>query len=177
VPEVSLVDAHILAELDEDRFSQALRPLFEDAGPLVSLLLGRRFGNWEELISTVQSLLRDADDDLRSGILRAHPRLGASPSELRKTSELSWTEQGGERYPDAGVDERLALINDEYERRFGFPPLEFVAGRPLADIVPVLEARLENDPTVELSAGCDALVAIARDRLKKLTSPQEQPCP
>jgi 2-oxo-4-hydroxy-4-carboxy--5-ureidoimidazoline (OHCU) decarboxylase len=62
---------------------------------------------------------------------------------------------------------RLDGLNDAYESRFGFPFVEWVAGRPKAAIVAVLEARLQRDRDTELAAGCEALLAIARDRLAR----------
>jgi 2-oxo-4-hydroxy-4-carboxy--5-ureidoimidazoline (OHCU) decarboxylase len=62
----------------------------------------------------------------------------------------------------------LAVLNDEYEARFGFPFVVFVAGRPRAALVGVLEQRLGRTRAEELHEGTAAMVAIARDRLRTL---------
>lgn len=154
----------------------ALKPLWEDAGALVGLLEGRPFVTWTDLIDAAQSALAVGSDELRTAVLRSHPRLGSDPEELVRRSSLSWAEQGGSRRLDAETAARLAELNERYEARFGFPFVEWVAGRPLSAIAAVLEARLQNARAEELEKGCAALVAIARDRLTRLDRP-EGPCP
>ena len=65
----------------------------------------------------------------------------------------------------------LAELNKTYEDQFGFKFVVFVAGRPRREIIPILEARLNNQPDQELETGLREMMKIARDRLKKL--PQE----
>jgi 2-oxo-4-hydroxy-4-carboxy--5-ureidoimidazoline (OHCU) decarboxylase len=62
----------------------------------------------------------------------------------------------------------LSAANARYEARFGFPFVDWVAGRPLEEMILVIESRLTSVPSSELSRGCRALVAIARDRLEKI---------
>ena len=82
--------------------------------------------------------------------LATHPRIGEPSAEQR----------GAE--PE--VLRELELLNEEYERRFGFSFVVFVKGRTRAEIVPVLRARLARTREEELNAGLRALVAIARAR-------------
>ncbi len=159
-----LVPADTLAALDRAGLASALTPLWEDAGPLVDGLVGRPVVSWEHHLDMAEATITGMDDATRSALLRAHPRLGAPPATL---SADSYREQDGDRARAGRVSARLASLNDRYERRFGFPFVEWVAGRPLAALVPVLETRMERDRTTELSAGCAALVAIARDRLSR----------
>jgi 2-oxo-4-hydroxy-4-carboxy--5-ureidoimidazoline (OHCU) decarboxylase len=58
----------------------------------------------------------------------------------------------------------LAFLNEEYERRFGFPFVVFVDGRSRAELLPVLRARLARTRDEELRAGLRALCRIARAR-------------
>ncbi len=168
-PQPVLVPVAVLGALDRDRLAAALRPLFEDAGPLVERLAGRSFTRWAEVLDAADAAVAAMGEGERAALLRAHPRIGGSLSELRRRSSLSYAEQGGDS-AETGADvlARLDQLNDAYEERFGFPFVEFVAGRPRSAIIPVLEFRLERDPDVELTAGCGALVAIARDRLTRL---------
>ena len=46
--------------------------------------------------------------------------------------------------------------------------MEFVAGRPKEQILPVLYQRIENKSEDELERGLQAMIDIARDRLQKL---------
>ncbi|MDQ3097148.1 MAG: 2-oxo-4-hydroxy-4-carboxy-5-ureidoimidazoline decarboxylase, partial [Chloroflexota bacterium] len=84
---------------------------------------------------------------------------GADPAGL---SDASAREQGA---ADAATLAELASLNDEYELRFGFRFVAFVAGRPQSAIVPVLRERLTNDRETELATGLREFLAIAGDRL------------
>ncbi len=86
---------------------------------------------------------------------------------LEKRSLASWAEQGGDRPTDLDTARRLNDLNDRYESRFGFPFVDWVAGRPLSAMADVMEQRLGNDRTAGLEKGSAALLAIARDRLRR----------
>jgi 2-oxo-4-hydroxy-4-carboxy--5-ureidoimidazoline (OHCU) decarboxylase/GNAT superfamily N-acetyltransferase len=64
--------------------------------------------------------------------------------------------------------EELTILNELYERHFGFRYVVFVAGRPKTEIVPLLERALRNDREVELRRGVDDVIYIAGDRLRRL---------
>ena len=163
-----LAAARELGSMNERELADAIRPLWEDARPLVPRLVGGRFGSWEDWITAVEAELAAASDEFRAEVLRAHPRLGEDPAVLERQSRLSWAEQGGDRRADLDTVRRLHDLNRRYESRFGFRCVEWVAGRPLSAIADVMEVRLSNDRSTELEKGSAALVAIARDRLGRL---------
>jgi 2-oxo-4-hydroxy-4-carboxy--5-ureidoimidazoline (OHCU) decarboxylase len=165
-----LVDPATLGDLDRPTLAAALRPLWEDAGPLVDRLLGQPVTTWEQHLVAAEAAVADMDPATRADLLGAHPRIGADSAALAARSPESWAEQGGAAPTDAATAAALDAANDTYEARFGFPFVEFVAGRPKAEILPLIAARLARDRTTELDAGCAALVAIARDRLARLRS-------
>jgi 2-oxo-4-hydroxy-4-carboxy--5-ureidoimidazoline (OHCU) decarboxylase len=160
-----LVDPARLATLGRPELADALRPLWEEAGPLVDRLLGRSVETWDEHVEQAEIEIAAMDAAEQADLLRAHPRIGAEPATL---SAASFREQAGDTAPETLA--RLETLNQAYEDRFGFPFVEFVAGRPKEAIVGVLEARLARPDDVERRAGCDALAAIARDRLSQLRS-------
>jgi 2-oxo-4-hydroxy-4-carboxy--5-ureidoimidazoline (OHCU) decarboxylase len=159
-----------LAELDLGQLTGALAPLFEDNPWLAGRLLGRRFRRWDAVVDAAEEVLADAPDADRKEALRSHPRLGEPSAILARLSPRSWREQGAGRVTDASVLAALASANQRYEARFGFPFVDWVAGRPLGDMVAVIDARLSSDPRSELARGCRALVDIARDRLNRIAA-------
>ena len=105
-------------------------------------------------------------------LLDAHPRIGADPAAV---SDLSHGEQGYDDDPpeaQAWVADELAALNEAYEARFGFRFTIFVAGRPRADIIPILERALHAERDEELRRGLDDVVLIARERYGRLRGPR-----
>jgi 2-oxo-4-hydroxy-4-carboxy--5-ureidoimidazoline (OHCU) decarboxylase len=159
-----------LGGLDAEELAAAIRPLWEDAGPLVARLVGRPVASWEEHVALSEAEIGKMSNAERARLLNAHPRIGAPPAALASRSALSLGEQGGAAGAEPAVLAELDVLNDLYETKFGFPFVEWVAGRSRREMVTVLQRRLRGDGETELAAGCGALVAIARDRLARLSS-------
>lgn len=105
--------------------------------------------------------------------VNAHPRIGAPAANL---SALSKKEQSaGQQEP--GLEktlETLARLNSLYEDKFGFKFVVFVNGRSRSDIVKVLEQRMASGTKEsEMQIGLEAMISIAKDRLKKLEGPSK----
>lgn len=141
---------------------EELAAIFERAPALPARVRGN---DPASIVESARSEIARMTEDERIGVLNAHPRIGADPASL---SALSRREQGSDA--DVGTLRELAAMNDEYERRFGFRFVVFVAGRSKAEIVPVLRERLRRSRQGELATGIDEFLAIARDRLKRLSS-------
>lgn len=109
-------------------------------------------------IAAARAALQHMPEADRVATLNAHPRIGAT----RNLSALSRAEQGDE--DDPAVLAELARLNRQYESRFGFRFVVFVAGRPRSEIVDVLRRRMRRPRHEEMAAGLDAIIAIAEDR-------------
>lgn len=140
-----------------------LQRAFERAPALVDRLAAEApFASPDAAIARASALLTAMTERDRIAVLDAHPRIGA---DRRALSPDSLREQGSE--DDPAILTRLAELNDAYERTFGFRFVVFVAGRSQAEIVPVLERRLELSREDELATGIAEFLAIARDRLSR----------
>ena len=139
-----------------------LAAIFERAPGLAERVAG---DDPASIVESARVELERMTEAERIAVLNAHPRIGAEPASL---STLSRLEQG----VGADVDtlRELVAMNDEYERRFGFRFVVFVAGRSKADIVPVMRERLARPRSTELAAGVAEFLAIARDRLERIAS-------
>lgn len=135
---------------------------FAHAAPLVGpLLAGVPYASVDDVMDRASALADSLSETDRVAVLASHPRLGASPAGL---PPLSAREQGGTS--DAATLRQLAELNDDYERRFGFRCVIFVAGRPKQALVPVMRERLAREREAELRTGLAEYLAIARDRLE-----------
>lgn len=162
-----------LDALPPEAAADALGPLFERAPRFLDRLVrDRPFVDEEGLIGRAHDLARSMPEEEQIELLDAHPRIGADPATV---SELSHAEQGYDEDVPADaqpwVAEELEMLNDAYERIFGFRFVVFVAGRPRSEIVPILERSLRDDRVAELRRGLDDVVHIAADRLRTLRGP------
>lgn len=157
--------------LPAEAFVAEASPLFEGAPALLRQLAAERpFESDEELIRAAFEAAHGLPEEERLELVEAHPRIGAPPEEV---SEASYDEQGyaGETPENAETVrayEELAMLNEIYERQFGFRFVVFVAGRPKSEIVPLLERALRNERETELRRAVDDAIYIAGDRLRKL---------
>ncbi len=139
-----------------------LAAIFERAPGLADRVRGN---DPASIVASARSEIERMTENDRIAVLNAHPRIGADPASL---SELSRGEQGGA--VDVTALRELELMNDDYERKFGFRFVVFVAGRSKAEMVPILRDRLRRTREVELATGIDEFLAIARDRLARSTA-------
>jgi 2-oxo-4-hydroxy-4-carboxy--5-ureidoimidazoline (OHCU) decarboxylase len=165
-----------LNALDADAFASALSPMFEGAPRFLGRLAAARpFESEQSLFEAARVTAREMFEEEQIELLDAHPRIGADPSTV---SDLSHAEQGYDA-PSGGdeawVGEELTALNEAYEGLFGFRFVVFVAGRPRADMIPILERALQADRDEELRRGLDDVVYIAADRMESLRGPRPLP--
>ncbi len=141
---------------------EEIAAIFERAPALAERVRGN---NPASIVASARFEIARMTEAERIGVLNAHPRIGAEPASL---SMLSRREQAGGA--DVATLRDLASLNDEYERKFGFRFVVFVAGRSKAEIVPVFRARLRRTREDELATGIDEFLAITRDRLTRIRS-------
>ena len=160
-------DAHAIA---------CLAPLFEGAPRFLRRLVAERpFWSWDRLFQRAREIAHEMPQPEQIELLDAHPRLGAVAASV---SALSLREQGYDAQSKAGSTSRevvmadLARLNAAYEARFGFRYCVFVAGRPLADLVPGFAAAVAGERDPELRRGLDAVVDIAAARYEALGGPE-----
>lgn len=162
-----------LNALQTDAVVDALSPMFEGAPRFLRRLADARpFATEDELFGAARAIAREMPEEEQIELLDAHPRIGADPANV---SDLSRREQGGDEPANeeqAWVGEELTALNEAYESRFGFRFAVFVAGRPRADILPILERALRADRDEELRRALDDVVLIAADRMETLRGPR-----
>jgi 2-oxo-4-hydroxy-4-carboxy-5-ureidoimidazoline decarboxylase len=161
------MDVARLDALPEDAFIAAAAPWFEGAPRFLQRLAAARpFGDEETLFGRAELIALAMPQDEQLELIDAHPRLGAPPASV---SALSHREQGYDRETTEAIAE-LARLNAAYEERFGFRYCVFVDGRSRAALVPVLEAALDADREAEIRRALIDVVAIARDRGRRLAA-------
>jgi 2-oxo-4-hydroxy-4-carboxy-5-ureidoimidazoline decarboxylase len=125
-----------------------------------------------------ESALLTASDEIWRGVsevewmeaFRAHPRIGETKAE-RPASERSaaWSaqEQSSAAAADVELKRAMAEGNREYERRFGRIFIVCATGKTSAEILQILQQRLQNDETTELREASEQLRQITQIRMRK----------
>jgi OHCU decarboxylase len=137
-----------MRELPRQLTKRELEELFSGPSVLVDLLT-----DVDDPLGRAEDIALSLDEREQAAALAAHPRIG----------EPSPEQHGGE----PAIVTELAYLNQVYEEKFGFRFVVFVAGRPRAELLPVLRERLERSREEELETGIRELVAIAKDRWQR----------
>ncbi|MEO6577897.1 MAG: 2-oxo-4-hydroxy-4-carboxy-5-ureidoimidazoline decarboxylase [Candidatus Limnocylindria bacterium] len=168
---MNLVDE--LNGASEADFASVVAPLFEHAPRFIDrLTVARPFADGDEVFDAARAIARSMPEDEQIELLNAHPAIGATRGPL---SDHSRREQGLDVEPagqDGWVADELAALNAAYEELFGFRFVVFVAGRPRADIIPMIERAVRAARDEELRRGLDDVVLIAEDRWQTLRGPE-----
>jgi 2-oxo-4-hydroxy-4-carboxy--5-ureidoimidazoline (OHCU) decarboxylase len=182
LPSIEKLNSH---ETNKENFFHVVNILFETAPPLAQRLYDSRpFSSYSKLIEKGQEIISSLSHEERIQVINAHPRIGLalpSPSAASSPSSISafsYREQGLDKDQQLReqneveelrkVQQELETLNSQYEARFGFKFVVFVAGRPKSALIPVLKERLNSTKEKELQVGLEDMMDIARDRLKKL---------
>ena len=83
---------------------------------------------------------------------------------LDRMSALSRAEQ--EAFDD-DVESEVRLLNEAYERRFGFRFVVFVNRRPRSEISAEMRERMARGRDEEMEDGLRAVIDIAEDRMRR----------
>ena len=163
--------------LDEEAFVRRFGGAYEHS-PWVARAAWRRrpFGGFKKLAGAFEAAVREASVPERLALVRAHPELAGHEAQAGELTQESATEQAA-----AGLDRlsheeaaRLHSLNRAYRERFGFPLVIAVREQHKASILAQGEARLHNGREQELEAAIDAIVEIARRRLRELVADDDR---
>jgi 2-oxo-4-hydroxy-4-carboxy-5-ureidoimidazoline decarboxylase len=104
---------------------------------------------------------------------RSHPRIGESrASEMASVQSATWSAQEQQKVAIAGdaAKSALAEANEKYERRFGHIFIVCATGKSAAEILEILQRRLQNDERTELLEAAEQQRQIIRIRVNKWLS-------
>lgn len=103
-----------------------------------------------------------------------HPKIG-DVSQLREkfatTAQWAQGEQSGVQAASEEILAALAEGNHLYEERFGYIFIVCATGKSAGEMLSLLEARLGNEPDVELKVAAAEQAKITKIRLEKLLCP------
>ncbi len=100
----------------------------------------------------------------------AHPRIGdkkKAKKQTAKSAKWSSVEQKAVAVASREVTRKLAELNAEYFRKFGFIFIVFASGKPADEMLALLADRLHNPKYVELENAAVEQAKITRLRIEK----------
>ena len=141
----------------------------------IERMMGRRpFGSEEALLEAARAeWFALAPDDWREAFGH-HPEIGDVASlraRFPATHHHSAREQAAVQSAGDEVLQRLANGNRRYRDRFGYTFLVCATGRSAAEILTMLEARLQHDEAVEIRVAAEEQARITALRLQRADVP------
>jgi len=108
-----------------------------------------------------------------------HPKIGENVEELRKkfqkTADWAGEEQSSVGEATEETLQKLAEGNKKYFETFGFIFIVCATGKSAAEMLTLLEERLQNDPAEEIHIAASEQEKITRIRLEKLSASVKKP--
>ena len=127
----------------------------------------RPFATVEDLIECAQEAWRSFDDVSRKEAFAAHPRIGDPKAADRPYSR---EEQQAALKASPATQEKLASLNEQYEKTFGYRYLVYASGRSAEDLARLLESRLQHAPDVEFGIASREKELINASRLRHVVN-------
>lgn len=137
------------------------------------LTLARPFHDTSKLFESSDRIWWELSRSDWDEAFRSHPRIGerkTPASATKQSAEWSRQEQAALGPSDAEVFNNLANANRRYEERFGRIFLVCATGKSAAEMLAILERRLENDPETELREAAEEQRQITQLRMRKWLS-------
>ncbi|MDT0302102.1 2-oxo-4-hydroxy-4-carboxy-5-ureidoimidazoline decarboxylase [Streptomonospora wellingtoniae] len=128
----------------------------------------RPFGSRSELLDAADRIARTLTEDEVAAALARHPRIGEPAGGAETEAGWSRGEQSGFTAAEAGLRERFAAVQADYERRFDRIYLVCAANRSARELLDDLTARMGNDAATEERVVAGELRRIALQRVGKV---------
>jgi 2-oxo-4-hydroxy-4-carboxy-5-ureidoimidazoline decarboxylase len=156
--------------LDLAAAARAVLPCCGSQAWATALASARPIEDEESLIAKSSSIWLSLPEEAWQEAFHSHPRIGQKHAQAHTTEEsLRWSTQ----------EQRAALTNDEaaklaledanrrYEQRFGRIFIVCASGKTSAEILAILEARMQNDNATELREAAEQQRQITQLRLHR----------
>ncbi len=169
-------DDPLLTRLNEASPDEAAALLTRCCGArrwVSAMVAARPFVSRAHLMGTAEvTWWRQSPSDWREAFTH-HPRIGVDRAKLREkfaaTADWSAGEQAGVQSATEQTIEALANGNIAYEVRYGHIFIVCASGLTAAEMLDRLNARMHNEPHIELARAAGEQAKITRIRLEKLS--------
>jgi 2-oxo-4-hydroxy-4-carboxy-5-ureidoimidazoline decarboxylase len=166
-----------LNRASETEFIAALADIYEHSPWVAKAASARRpFATLAALHEAMMAAVREASEQTRLALVRAHPDLAGKAARAGALTADSTNEQTSVGLDRLSEQEfaRFYRLNDAYQSKFGIPFIVCVRRHTKDSILRQFEARLEHGQTDELDAAIGEIFRIAALRLdQKIGAPDK----
>jgi len=148
-----------------------LRPCIDVDRWVQEIIHARPYASAEEILERARTAADPFTAEEVAAAMAHHPRIGERAAGSGEEAALSRKEQRAIDPADEATAAALARGNAAYEAKFGRVFLIRAAGRPPAEILAALDARLHHSPAEEDLVVAEQLREIALLRLQGVLDP------
>jgi len=132
------------------------------------LAYSRPFDSPGALFATSDKIWRSLPEEDWQQAFDSHPRLGESKARSATAQSLAWSvHEQSPAQPDEATQTALAEANRAYEEKFDRIFILCATGRTTAEMLTILQQRLNNDAATELREAAEQQRLITQLRLRK----------
>lgn len=131
----------------------------------------RPFAGWDELTTKAEQIWWALEPADWLEAFHSHPKIGekkAAATTSDQSKRWSEAEQAGVNNAATQTLQALAILNREYEEKFGYIFIVCATGKSSEEMLRILRARLESPADEELRNAAAEQAMITQLRLKKL---------
>jgi 2-oxo-4-hydroxy-4-carboxy-5-ureidoimidazoline decarboxylase len=154
--------------LDPATAARAVLPCCGSRAWATALAAARPIKDEESLIAKSSSIWLNLPEEAWRETFDSHPRIGQNHAQAHATEQsLRWSaqEQRAALTKDEAAKLALEDANRRYEERFGRIFIVCASGKTSAEILAILEARMQSDNATELREAAEQQRQITRIRL------------
>jgi 2-oxo-4-hydroxy-4-carboxy-5-ureidoimidazoline decarboxylase len=158
-----------LNAISAEEFTSALGAIFEHSPWVAAGAASQRpFRDVAALHAAMADVVRNAPEEQRLQLIRAHPELAGKAAVRGELTDESTREQKGAGLDQCSPEEfnRLQELNRQYNEKFGFPFVIAVKGHDRQSILANFSARLQNERDAESKECIEQIIRIGGFRLE-----------
>lgn len=168
-----MIDIAVLNSWDEAESYAAFLRCCEARAWAKQMTSRRPFNSEAELVDAARVIWQELGYADWLEAFAAHPKIGDLESlKKRFASTATWaaSEQAGVLGASDAIFSALAEGNSRYEVRYGYIFIICATGKSAAEMLALLQSRLDNDPEKEIEIAAAEQEKITLIRLQKITS-------
>jgi 2-oxo-4-hydroxy-4-carboxy-5-ureidoimidazoline decarboxylase len=160
-------------ELDAEAAAREVLPCCGSLGWAEGLTAKRPFAQAQELSEASDAVWAGLTEDDWREAFDSHPRIGQSHARAATAESLAWSAQEQraavtqEGTPDEAAKLALAAANRQYEERFGRIFIVCASGKSSAEILAILQQRMNNTAAAEMLEAAEQQRQITQLRLRR----------